>query len=136
MLPGFFVSVSHGTSVPVLEPLPSSRTPFTIAQTASPKAARSQPAPTATGAGFSAPPAPPTHSYTFTVLTTPPLVNSETTSRSPSMWLPVKLVVLGPAAGAMQSTAGSCRNQKPTLPSPAFENRSRAKYRIGPLLSS
>ena len=60
------------------------------------------------------------------MLTPPPLVKAETTSRSPSTWLPVHGVL--PPADAQ--SASSWRNQKATFASPVLAFRSRAKYRI------
>ena len=68
------------------------------------------------------------------VLTTPPLVNSETIRRSPSTWLPVNEAVLPPPTPGgsitVQPTVASWRNQKPTLASPLFLKRSKPKSMI------
>ena len=57
------------------------------------------------------------------LLTEPPFVNADTTRRSPSVWLPLNGVL---PPGDVQPTL-SCRNQKPTLPSPALEFLSMEK---------
>lgn len=51
----------------------------------------------------------------------PLTANSDTIRRPPSLCLPVKEVVLGPVAGAKQSTVSSRRIQSATLPAPSFE---------------
>ena len=100
---------------------------LTVAHTASPTAVVLQSAPETIGVGLSWPFGPPSHLKTSTVLTAPPLVKEETTSRSPSMWLPAKYAAPEPLLGATQPTCPSCRNQMATFPSPAFEARSSPK---------
>src|SRR5436305_14722161 len=78
--PSTLLEVRHGVViVPVL----------TVAQAASSPAVFLQSTPWATGLAPSEPVAPPFHLYTVIVETAPPLVNAETMSRSPSLWLPV-----------------------------------------------
>src|SRR5207245_520960 len=76
--PPFLFAVSQGgSSVPFVGSL-------TVAHAASPPRVDLQSTPCATGVVPSEPVAPPFQRYTSIVLTTPPLVNAETISRSPS----------------------------------------------------
>ena len=89
--PSVLFAVSHGV---VIGPLMPSGDPFVVAQTSSPASTdllvQSMPS---TPVSTSSPLAPPFHLKTLIVLTPPPLVKAETTSRSPSLWLPVNAVL-------------------------------------------
>ena len=118
--PSCLFDVGHGV---VIEVLMGNGPEFVVAQTASSPAVDLQSTPCAAGVVLSAPPAPPSQRYTSIVLTPPPFVNAETTSRSPSTWFPVN-ATLGPAE---TQPALSWRNQKATFPSPVLALRSRPK---------
>src|SRR5689334_8310015 len=84
-----------------------------------------QSTPCATGVVPSEPLAPPFQRYTSIVLTSPPFVNAETISRSPSLCAPVKVC----EAPVVWQFTSSCRNQNATFASPVLVFRSSAKYR-------
>src|SRR5213594_4557593 len=65
----------------------------------------------------------PVHSITLSVVTVPPVENSPTTRRSPTVWAPVKSVV---APVVEQLTVGSAKSQYPRSPAPLFAKRSKA----------
>src|SRR2546426_9849501 len=64
----------------------------------------------------------PVHSITLSVVTDPPVENSPTTRRSPTVCAPVKLVV---APDVTQLTDGSASSQYPRSPAPLFAKRSK-----------
>src|SRR2546421_2442519 len=89
-----------------------------------PGAGQSPPVPT--GVVPSDPLAPPFHRSAWTLATLPPLVNAETTSRSPSWWAPVKS--LAPPV-ELHPTEPSFRNHMAMLESPLGDAFSMPKYR-------
>src|SRR2546426_10050966 len=63
----------------------------------------------------------PTHSYSFSVVTEPPVENSPTTRMSPTMCAPEKLTA---PLVLEQPTVESCNSQRPRSAAPLFAKRS------------
>src|SRR5437867_4184219 len=65
--------------------------------------------------------APPTHLTTLMVETAPPVEKSDTISKSPSIWCPLKPPL------EFVDTVASCKNQNPAVASPLLSKRSMPK---------